>query len=131
MADLLTEKIATGVTHDGPVLDVEAQRQEARREDLTKKRDQGMWYVIVGIALLFAGNISNAFAVGGVLSIGFGVLTYARHAIRLAKLSEDPWKDPELDRWEEEHYGDGEGGDAEGDSIVEPDPDSAWGGKLH
>ena len=104
--------------------------QDRQEEKIQAKRDQGLWYVIVGIALLFAGNISNAFAIGGVLSIAYGVLTYARHAIRLARLREDPWKDPELDAWEEEHYGDGEGGDAEGESIVTPDPDAAWGGKL-
>lgn len=115
----------------GPtIIDAETLDRDHEIERITAKRDQGLWYVVAGIGLLFAGSISTAFSIGGVLSVGFGVLQYGRHSIRLARRREDPWKDPELDQWEEEHYGDGEGGDAEGESIVNSDPDSAWGGKL-
>lgn len=111
--------------HAVDVIDLQ-EREEAATQ---AKRDQGLWYVIVGIALLFAGNLSTAFSVGGVLSVLYGVFQYARHAIALARLRDDPWKDQELDAWEEEHYGDGP--PSGGESIVESDPDSAWGGKLH
>ncbi len=99
---------------------------DARQAKLRRGRDSGIWYAGAGVALLFAGSISTALAIGGVLMVTYGAIRYITGSIQLARFEDDPWKDPELDAWEETHYGDGD--EIEGESIVNDSPDSAWGG---
>ncbi len=116
----MTDKIAPGVTRDGPpagegTLDYEEVRREKHLERLRKRRDSAMWYVIVGIGALFAGGLHIGLAVGGVLMVAYGAGVYIFHSVRMARLH-DPWQDEELDAWEQEHFGDtrSEGDDAPG-----------------
>lgn len=125
----MTDKIAPGSYHEAPVLDVHELAREDAYAANQKKRDQGVWYAVAGIGLIFAGSISTALSIGGMLMVVYGIAHYIRYSLKMARHSDDPWKDPELDAWEESHYGEGE--EMEGESIVTPDPDAAWGGKLH
>lgn len=102
---------------------------ELAAEKIQAKRDQGLWYAVAGVGMLFAGSISTALSIGGMLMVLYGIFHYTRYSMQLARLRDDPWKDPELDAWEEEHYG--EGREPEGAEVTTSDPDSAWGGKLH
>lgn len=79
--------------------------QDRERARLRARRDAGVWYAVVGAAMLFVGSLSTAIAIGGVAMIVFGASQYGWWSLRLARTQEDPWQDPELDAWEEEHYG--------------------------
>ena len=71
---------------------------------LRQKRDDARWYIIVGVALLFAGSINAYLAAGGAAMCLWGLGSYAYWG-RRARSAYDPWKDGELDEWEDEHYG--------------------------
>jgi len=71
---------------------------------LRQKRDDARWYIIVGVALLFAGSINAYLAAGGAAMCLWGLGSYAYWG-RRARSAYDPWKDRELDEWEDEHYG--------------------------
>ena len=63
------------------------------------------WYVIMGVALMFTGTVNAYFAVGGALSAVYGSVATIYWGRRLTRL-DDPWEhDPDLDAWEEEHFG--------------------------
>lgn len=112
----MADKIAPGVTHepsdrsddgsDGTgSLDYEEVRREKKMDRLRKRRDSALWYIVVGIGALFAGNLHVGLAVGGVLMVAYGAGLYIFQSVRMARVH-DPWQDPELDAWEEEHFGD-------------------------
>lgn len=78
---------------------------DAEKERLRKKRDDARWYVIMGVALMFTGTVNAYFAVGGALSAVYGSVATLYWGRRLNRV-DNPWEhDPELDAWEEEHFG--------------------------
>lgn len=68
---------------------------------LQNRRDDSKWYLVLGVGMMFAGGVSVAIAAGGALMVlyGFGAYLYWNH--RMKRLY-DPWKDEELEAWEEE-----------------------------
>lgn len=87
-----------------PDEDPRAKLEAERAHDAAKEKRNGqLWNVVVGIALLFAGGFHPAMAVGGVLMIGYGGTMYLVWSARMAR-HHDPWDDPEIDAWEEEHF---------------------------
>lgn len=107
-------------------------REERLAPDWQARRDRAVWYAVVGIGLMFAGQISTAFAIGGAGMVLFGIIEYVRWSLKRPR-ADDPWRDPDLDAWEEHHYGEGDGldSDAEADApdLGDSDPDRAWGGR--
>lgn len=98
----VASKLAPGAAVEAPDAPGPDPGHESR--ELRRRRDDARWYVLVGTALLFAGAINAYLAAGGAAMClwGFGSYAYWSHRIRS---SYDPWKDEELDRWEDEHYG--------------------------
>jgi hypothetical protein len=95
----MAEKIAPGVWLESPPskpTKPEPDRQEIER--LTTRRDNARWSAVVGFVMLFAAGFSTAFAIGGVLMIGYGTVASMYWSRRITKLKGDPWAyDPELD----------------------------------
>lgn len=79
-------------------------RHDEEMARLKKQRDHQIWNVVVGIALMFAGTLLWVLAVGGMFMVVFGAVSYFYWHRRVTRL-DDPWKDPEIDAWEEEHFG--------------------------
>jgi len=77
---------------------------EREKDRLRKRRDSQLWNIVVGVALMFAGTLFAYMAVGGAFMVVFGSVSYFYWNRRLTRL-DDPWKDPEIDAWEEEHFG--------------------------
>ena len=77
--------------------------EEAELNRLRSRRDSGAWYAVVGTGMLFMAGFSTALAVGGVFMVLFGGLNYLYWSRRITK-HDDPWDDPEMDQWEEEHF---------------------------
>lgn len=77
--------------------------EEARREmeRLRERRQDSVWYLVVGVALLFAAGFHWGAGVGGVLMVVYGGVRYMEASRRMRHLF-DPWDDPEIDAWEEE-----------------------------
>lgn len=72
--------------------------KRAETERLTAKRDNARWFVIVGVAMLFAGSLLVQVAIGGVFMVGYGVVASMYWSRRLRRLKGDPWAyDPDLD----------------------------------
>ncbi len=80
-----------------------ADDQELQMDRMRSRRDGSRWYAVMGVGMLFAGSFSTAFLVGGVLSLGYGLTAYGYWAWRMKRLY-DPWKDEELDAWEDQHF---------------------------
>ncbi len=103
---------------------------EGRPEPKWKvRRERAVWYGVVGIGLMFAGQISTAFAVGGAGMALFGIVEYIRWTLKRPK-ADDPWRDPDIDAWEDAHYsGEGLADEAEADApdVGSSNPDEAWG----
>ncbi len=95
-----------------------------------KRRERAVWYAVAGIGLMFAGSINTALGIGGAAMVLFGIVEYIRWSLK-RPAKDDPWRDPELDRWEETHYGEGDGLDehdeAHAPDVSESNPDEAWG----
>lgn len=72
-----------------------------RMEQFRKRRDDSRWYLVMGVGLMFAGAIHVALATGGAVMVLYGFGAYWYWGQRMKKLY-DPWKDPELEAWEEE-----------------------------
>ncbi len=72
-------------------------------EKFKGRRDDAKWYIMMGVAMLFAGSISSYIAGGGALMCLWGLGTYGYWSYRM-KGAYDPWKDPELEAWEDEQY---------------------------
>ncbi len=101
----MPEKIGQGVIWEQPASEAEAHaRHDEAVARLKKKRDDARWYIVAGIALLFAGSFSVYFAMGGVVMAVYGGATTFFYSWQLSRL-DDPWDDEEIDAWEEEHFG--------------------------
>lgn len=74
---------------------------ERQMDEVRQKRTDAMWYLVVGVAMLFASGFHWGLAAGGVLMVGYGATRYAWYNRKLHALY-DPWDDPEIDAWEEE-----------------------------
>ena len=91
----MADKIAPGAWHESPP-DPKPATSEADR--LRSRRDNARWSAVVGFVMLFAASFSAAFAAGGVLMIGYGVVASIVWGRKLRKLEGDPWAyDPDLD----------------------------------
>lgn len=97
---LVAQKIAPGV--EGPGFIAQAEAME-RAEALKQKRDDSRWYIMMGVAMLFAGGLSAYVAAGGAAMCVWGLGSYAYWGRRM-RSAYDPWRDDELDAWEDEHY---------------------------
>lgn len=83
------------------IIDV-ADVEDDRTKQLKQRRDGATWLIIMGTAGLFLGTLNQSIALGGVVMIAFGVISYAALSIMLKKRVDDPWKDEEIDAWEAE-----------------------------
>ncbi len=70
---------------------------------LRKRREHALWYAVVGTGLMFVGGIFWQIAVGGAMMALYGAAVYIWASVKITRM-DDPWKDPELDAWEEEHF---------------------------
>lgn len=98
--------------------------------DWEKRRERAVWYGVVGIGMMFAGQISTAIAVGGAGMVIFGIFEYIRWGMK-RPAHEDPWRDQDIDHWEENEFSK-EGGLADeqehdAPEIIDSNPDEAWG----
>lgn len=75
--------------------------EEELMQRLRAHRDSGRWYLVMGVAMMFAGGLFPALAIGGALSVIYGLAANLYWSQRMKRVY-DPWRDPELDRWEEE-----------------------------
>ena len=88
-----------------PTEEARLQALDEEKAHLRQKRDDARWYVIIGVALMFAGSINAYFAAGGAVSVVYGAVATLYWGRRLKRIH-NPWEhDPELDAWEEEHFG--------------------------
>lgn len=113
--------------------DPDAPKEEVHHSDnqWAKRRERAVWYAVAGIGLMFASGINAGLGVGGALMVIFGIVEYIRWTLK-RPAKDDPWRDPELDQWEEQHYGpEGDGLDdpneADAPDVGESNPDEAWG----
>ena len=84
-----------------PAQTIDPVRSEMDR--LRQRRDQSMWYLVMGTAMLFAGGFHIGLAIGGVFMVAGGAVNYLYWSARLRRIY-DPWRDDELDAWEREHF---------------------------
>lgn len=84
------------------IIDVRDQSQHQEEERLKEKRGNAIWFVGVGMAMLFLGNVFQALALGGTTMIAWGVVHYFRYTLKISKLRDNAWDDEEIDAWEEE-----------------------------
>ncbi len=105
----MADKIAPGVTVEGPdrrpggVAELEEAEAMERAKAFEKRRDDAKWYIMMGVAMLFAGGLSAYLAAGGAAMCLWGLATYWYWG-RRARGAYDPWQDRELDDWEEDQY---------------------------
>ncbi len=81
-----------------------SKEQQQAHDDAIEKRNDAVWYAVVGVAMLFMGSFHWGVAVGGVFMVFYGALQYLRWNAK-AKAAYDPWDDPEIDAWEEKEWG--------------------------
>ncbi len=89
-----------------------------------KRRERAVWYAVAGVGLMFAGSISTALGIGGAAMALFGIAEYVRWTLKRPK-DEDPWRDEDIDAWEEQHYGE----DVDAPDVIDEEPEEALG--LH
>ncbi len=93
---------------DTPVIEHDIDAPDAAAvaayEEAMGKKTDAVWYVVVGVVMLFLSSFHWGVAVGGVLMVGYGGLRYAQWS-SVARHAYDPWKDDDLDAWEEEEFG--------------------------
>lgn len=87
--------------NEANIIDVKEPEDE-RTKKLKSMRDSATWFILAGTAGLFLGTLNQAMALGGVVMIGFGVVSYAVLSVMLKKHVDDPWEDEEIDAWEAE-----------------------------
>ncbi len=86
------------VEHDVKTPDAEA---IATYEDAMAKRTDAVWYVVVGVVMLFLSSFHWGVGVGGMLMVLYGGFRYAQ-ASNVARHAYDPWQDDDIDAWEKE-----------------------------
>ena len=101
----MPDKLGPGIIHhQPPSAEERARRIEAQLKALEKKRDDARWYIVAGVAMLFAGSFSVYFAMGGVVMAVYGGAAYGYWS-RKRNAIEDPWDDDEIDAWERDEFG--------------------------
>lgn len=105
----MAEKLGQGVIWEGPPpapgQDAKEAEREAELARLRGRRDASRATLVIGVAMMFAAGFSVALAVGGALMVLGGMASSIYWSTRIRRLQGDPWHDPEIDAWEEEHYG--------------------------
>lgn len=94
----MSRKIAPGIIIEDP--DSEGQRLAAWRE-AKEKRQETVWYVVVGVLFLFLSSFHWGVGVGGLFMIGYGAVRYGIWNAKAKRLY-DPWNDDEIDAWEQD-----------------------------
>ncbi len=72
----------------------------AAYKEATEKKGEAVWYVVVGVAMLFMASFHWGIGAGGVLMVLWGGFRYAQWA-GVARHAYDPWEDADIDAWEE------------------------------
>lgn len=73
----------------------------AAHKAASEKKGEAVWYVVVGVAMLFMASFHWGVGAGGVLMVMYGSFRYVKWG-RIASAAYDPWQDDDIDAWEKE-----------------------------